>query len=140
MRADGATPDCIAFYGSLMRGGAAHDSFALDRRLAFIAPCRLPGQLLDLGDYPGLVAGPGMVAGELFSLPDAALLAELDAYEDYDPDDPAGSPYRRVTMRLTVPDCIAWAYVWQVPVAGAPVVPDGDWAAYYHRKQQERRA
>ncbi|RZU98749.1 gamma-glutamylcyclotransferase family protein [Spiribacter vilamensis] len=52
------------------------------------------GWLYDLGGYPGLVAGDGIVHGEVCEVDDARL-PEIDAFEQYDPADPAGSLYVR---------------------------------------------
>jgi gamma-glutamylcyclotransferase (GGCT)/AIG2-like uncharacterized protein YtfP len=52
------------------------------------------GWLYDLGGYPGLVAGNGIVYGQICEVDDARLPG-IDAFEDFDPDDPADSLYVR---------------------------------------------
>ena len=50
-------------YGTLMRGYALHGVLA--RGATWLAEGSVRGRLLDLGAYPGLVAGPGRVRGEV---------------------------------------------------------------------------
>ena len=50
--------------------------------------------LVDLGLYPGLVAGEGHVEGELYDAPENAI-RELDAYEGVD-----DGHYERITITL----------------------------------------
>jgi gamma-glutamylcyclotransferase (GGCT)/AIG2-like uncharacterized protein YtfP len=69
-------------YGSLMRGEPAHGLLA---RARFVAEASTaPGfDLVDLGEYPGLLrAGSGRVHGEVYVVPDD-LVPELDRYEDH---------------------------------------------------------
>ena len=90
-------PDRLVLYGSLRRGQPDFRRLALDRALAWLGPCQVRGTLYDLGSYPGFSPeGGGVVHGDLFALRDRAVLAVLDAFEDYRPGDPAGdaSPER----------------------------------------------
>ena len=125
--------DYILFYGSLRRGEATFEQLNLGRRLEFVRPVRIAGALYDLGDYPGLVLGAlGQVKGELYRILDPAVLAELDDYELYRPDDPApydaakgtGSLYLR--QAIGVGTTSAFVYVLNVPPTG-PRIPGGDW-------------
>lgn len=99
-------------------------------RMRWIGPCRIPGRLIDCGAYPALVDGPGEVVADLFEIADDALLAALDAYEEYDPADPDGSEYRRVKRALLARDGEAWTYVWNRAPGDLPVIESGDWLAY----------
>jgi gamma-glutamylcyclotransferase (GGCT)/AIG2-like uncharacterized protein YtfP len=69
-------------YGSLLRGEPAHARLARARFEGEVATA--PGfELVDLGEYPGLLpGGAGRVHGEVYAVPDA-LLPELDLYEDH---------------------------------------------------------
>lgn len=71
----------IALYGSLQRGQPPHQTLGVDRLLRYAGPCTLAGALYDFGDWPGLVAGPGTVAAELYEIAADDALARLDAYE-----------------------------------------------------------
>ena len=68
-------------YGTLMRGEPAHRF--LTGRATFVDDGHVAGTLLDLGRFPGLVAGPGRVWGEVWRLEAPELLRTLDEYEGY---------------------------------------------------------
>lgn len=120
-------PEHLALYGSLMASLGGLRRFSGDHDLVYGGPCRIPGRLLDLGDYPGLVAGEGRVRGELHRLRDPAVLAPLDAYEGYDASDPGASLFLRVAMTLCEPALSAWVYVYNGNPGGHPQIASGDW-------------
>jgi gamma-glutamylcyclotransferase (GGCT)/AIG2-like uncharacterized protein YtfP len=67
-----------------MRGQPAHRLLA--RRAKFLEDGHVAGTLLDLGGFPGIVAGRGRVRGEVWRLdaPNAPeVLRTLDEYEGY---------------------------------------------------------
>lgn len=113
-----------------MTGEAAHADFVADGALAPLGPCTLSGRLIDLGDWPGLIDGPGEVAAELYAIVDAEILARLDAFEDYEPADPEGSLYLRERVALVAPAGEAFAYRYVGPRAGRAVIAGGDWRAW----------
>jgi gamma-glutamylcyclotransferase (GGCT)/AIG2-like uncharacterized protein YtfP len=119
-------------YGSLRRGQPEFLRRRLARRLTYLRTVRLRGVMYDLGDYPGVVLGPGagLVVGELHRIEDPDLLPELDAFEHYRPDDPASLFVRR-TIRVGGLD--AEIYLYNGGPASAAVV-SGDWLA--HRRAQ----
>jgi gamma-glutamylcyclotransferase (GGCT)/AIG2-like uncharacterized protein YtfP len=119
--------DAIAVYGLLRAGESGFARFGLANAFKPLGPCVIPGELWDLGAYPGLVAGPGQVVGELFELTDVAIVPKLDAFEDYWPDEPERSRYDRVKVRLMEPDLDAWVYVWRLGLDEAVPIPGGDW-------------
>lgn len=127
--AAGAT-GLIVFYGSLMRGMGGQEQVPVRAgSLRFLRPCRLSGRLLDLGDWPGWVPGDGTVAAELHAIEDAAVLARLDRFEDFDPERPRSSLFLR---RLHVLDRgeYAWLYEYNGPASDRPLVEGGDWRRY----------
>ena len=66
-------------YGTLMQGEVAHALLA--ERARFIGPATASGYaLFDLGPYPAMVRGEGVVVGEIYEI-DEISLPELDAYE-----------------------------------------------------------
>jgi gamma-glutamylcyclotransferase (GGCT)/AIG2-like uncharacterized protein YtfP len=80
-------------YGSLMRGEANHRLLAGAEALG-AARTAAEFELVDLGPYPGLVAGGGSaVVGELYRV-DGGIVVRLDAFE--------GHPgyFRRSPIRL----------------------------------------
>jgi gamma-glutamylcyclotransferase (GGCT)/AIG2-like uncharacterized protein YtfP len=114
-------PELLAVYGTLMAGQAYQGRPEVDEILAPIGPCRIPGVLHCVGDYPCLVEGPGEVAGELYEILDPAALATLDAYED--------DEYERRRVRLVEPEREAWVYVWVAEPPGEPI-DAGDWRTF----------
>lgn len=103
-------------YGTLMRGEPAH---GLLRGSAFVdCDQTVPGyRLMDLGEYPGMAAGPtGVVHGEVFEVP-GALLPELDAYE--------GDGYERVAVRLASGRTVE-TYILRED-GSFPAIVSGDW-------------
>ncbi|MCW8861005.1 MAG: gamma-glutamylcyclotransferase [Rhodospirillales bacterium] len=119
----------IAFYGSLRRGFGLHSRLGLEGRLRFVAECRLPGRLVDLGDYPGLVGGIGSVKAELFDILDPLVLIDLDRYEDCIPGDDDASLFVRRMLNVGDPPLPAWVYSFNGDTQGCRFVTDGDWAA-----------
>jgi len=160
-----AAPDWLVVYGSLMRGlpvmadppGAVDDEIGtaspepalpvdlLDRlgvgaSLRFAGPCRVAGELFDLGSYPALrrtSAATANVCGELHAILDLSVFDVLDAFEGFDPRDPEGSDYLRERVVLEAPQGIrAWIYVYNHPLDPARRVASGDW----RRHLAERRS
>lgn len=132
--ADRRGGDRIALYGSLMRGLGALESLGVASGLHFEGSCSIPGQLFDLGSYPGLRPGSGRVRGELYRLDRGEwrrALARLDEFEDFDPLRPNESLYLRVRVDLLEPaDCSAWLYVYNRQPDPRLRIPDGDWRGH----------
>lgn len=120
--------DLIALYGTLRRDATDLEAPRREGLVEFLRPCTLYGKLLDLGDYPGFVPGnEGPVSADLFRIVHPDALPVFDDWEDYDPDNIAGSLYRRETFHLTEPDVRAWVYLWNGSPDDGPLVPGGDW-------------
>ena len=102
--------------------------------LELVGPCSISGALYDLGHFPGLVPGNGVVTGELYRLkyerPDSRATEAftiLDRYERYDADHVAESLYERRLVRLVEPDVDAWIYVFNRPTDNHDIVASGNW-------------
>jgi gamma-glutamylcyclotransferase (GGCT)/AIG2-like uncharacterized protein YtfP len=100
----------------------------------FVGFGTVAGQLVDLGDYPGLLPArlpDHRVTGEVHRLRDVAHLRRLDEIEGVDADDPARSLFereRREVVLATGAVLEAWIYVpLRVPRSARPVA-SGDWA------------
>jgi gamma-glutamylcyclotransferase (GGCT)/AIG2-like uncharacterized protein YtfP len=107
-------------YGTLMRGYALHDVLAPGATLLTTGHVR--GRLLDLGGYPGLIAGGGRVSGEVYRLDDGELLPVLDREEGYN------FVRRRAVVTLAGGRrARAWLYRYRGPRARALEIPDGDY-------------
>ena len=119
----------LFIYGTLMPGlrlqAEMHGAERLGR-------ARVPGRLVDVGRYPGLLHGDGLVSGEVYRVSDAQL-ARLDEVEDMVPGDRAASQYWR--ERVTVRDGAlagqqVWTYVYNLPVDGLTPIAHGDYRRY----------
>lgn len=118
-------------YGTLLPGREPAHLRDLTRRLRDLGSATVHGRLYDCGPYPGLQLELGdiVVHGRLLELPDAAALAELDAYEGFDPVHPEGSLFRRVECETVCRgsrfDC--WVYIYNRDVSDLPCVESGRW-------------
>lgn len=110
----------IAVYGTLRPGGRAWNAFGLAASMRHVGPARIPGDIVNLGGYPGLIDGQGEVVGDLLECLEPAVIDRLDEYE--------GEGYERVTIRLADPAVDALVWRWTGSVEGATCVPGNDWA------------
>jgi len=121
-------PVLLFVYGLLMPGSSGFQALGLADRVERLGPERIAGRLHHLGDYPGLIPRPqGVVHGELLGLPHPGLFDEIDAYELYDPENPAGSEYLRVEVDLLDSARRAWTYRYNRSIAGKPIIATGNW-------------
>ncbi len=95
----------------------------------------LPGRLVAVSWYPGLVPGGSgeQVRGEVWRLPGAATLARLDAYE--------GRDYTRRIRRIRLDSgrlLMAHVYLYVRDVSGLPVIPTGDFADWLAKPRDPR--
>jgi gamma-glutamylcyclotransferase (GGCT)/AIG2-like uncharacterized protein YtfP len=118
-------PNVLFIYGTLHPDRAPAEIAAAARRLKPMGLATIRGHLYNLGAYPGAVldeAASATIPGELFTVPDAATLAALDAYEDFRPDDPAGSLFLRVQTNAIKPNGshqLCWVYIYNREVPGS---------------------
>jgi gamma-glutamylcyclotransferase (GGCT)/AIG2-like uncharacterized protein YtfP len=137
------------FYGTLMADSGSPVAAAAHRLLHDIGPATARGTLHAIrevgvdgeGWYPVLLAGAGPVHGRLYEAAPGfgeADLAALDAYEEFDPRDPAGSLYLRGTIIVTEAGGAfheAQAYSFNRPLPpGAQPIADGDFRAWLARE------
>ena len=128
----------LATYGTLMRAFDAQARLGVEAQLSYVGSCDWVGEVYDLGRCPGAVPGEGRVQGELFRVAAPGVWTVLDAYEGYDPDRAAASPFVRRQVELRDPtDRTAWVYWFNGDVEDAPRVPEGDWAAYVQDRAHE---
>jgi gamma-glutamylcyclotransferase (GGCT)/AIG2-like uncharacterized protein YtfP len=108
-------------YGTLMRGYERHHFLAAATRLT---TGHVRGRLLALRGYPGLIAGPGRVSGEVYRLDDPELLPVLDREEGYN------FVRRRGTVTLAGGRrARVWLYRYRGPRERATPIPSGDYRA-----------
>jgi gamma-glutamylcyclotransferase (GGCT)/AIG2-like uncharacterized protein YtfP len=129
------------FYGTLIAGSGNAVATAAHRRLHDLGPATARGALYAVGEaagwYPILLPGSAHVHGRLYAVTayfGAADLAALDAWEDFDPADPAGSLYRRVTLPVTdAGGATGEAQAYRFNGAAPPealAIPGGDFHAW----------
>ena len=123
------TTELLFVYGTLRPSLAAGGPARLVHGLDLVGPATAAGVLFDLGDYPGVVAGDGIVHGDLLRITDPARLEPLDAYEECGGPDPL---FRRERTLVRLPDGTtveAWLYRYARPPLGV-VIAGGDYAAH----------
>lgn len=118
----GPSSDRLFAYGTLMRGYRLHAVLA--RGATFVGAGSVSGRLLDLGGYPGLIAGRGRVRGEVYRLDDPQLLPVLDREEGYN------FARRRTIVTLAGGRrARAWLYRYRGPRERGRPIPGGDYRA-----------
>ncbi|HEY0293748.1 MAG TPA: gamma-glutamylcyclotransferase family protein [Bordetella sp.] len=133
----------IFVYGTL-RGGEANDLALAAARAGLpppqaLGPARVPGRLVDFGDWPGLLPdGPGTVLGDLYAV-DPSLVALMDAIEEYTPDAPCCFVRRPVQARTAAGPVDCQYYPIDPAFRGqARDIPGDDWIAW--RRQRRHQA
>lgn len=120
-------------YGTLRPGYDGPMADWLARVARHVGPAWADGALYRVADYPGFVAGPeGEVAGDLFALPDpAVLLAALDEHEQCSAHFPEPHEYRRTRFWVRTPtgQAEAWVYLYAWDVCGLERIASGDFLA-----------
>ncbi|ABI78341.1 conserved hypothetical protein [Hyphomonas neptunium ATCC 15444] len=124
--------DVFIFYGLLKQGAAgAPDELGLELAGEFLGACRFRGRMLDLGGFPGVVAGDTLCHGAVWRVKDVSVVPAMDAFEDVT-DDPATSLYLR--GRVPVLDEAGaetgeqgWIYIYNQKTDGFAILPDGNW-------------
>lgn len=124
--------DLFIFYGLLKQGAAgAPNELGLDVAGEFLGPCRFRGSMLNLGGFPGVVAGDTLCHGVRWRVKDAGIIPAMDEFEDVT-DDPATSLYLR--RRVPVLDDTgaetgehAWIYIYNQKTDGFTTLSDGNW-------------
>jgi gamma-glutamylcyclotransferase (GGCT)/AIG2-like uncharacterized protein YtfP len=119
--------ELLAFYGTLMSGMPPRPHRPdLAPHVRLVSGCLIPGRLIDLGPYPALVPGDGVVRGELWRTTSADALGLVDAWE--------GAEYVRREIELLEPAVTAWVYVWDRAAAGHAAISGGDWRSHFGRR------
>lgn len=120
------SPTCFFAYGTLRRNAPMHSLLEADVR--YLGPASYRARLLDLGDFPGVVASESaqdVVVGELFLVRAEVVeevLARLDRYE--------GPAFVRREVQVRGEDegdVLAWVYHYGGDPARGRLVASGDW-------------
>jgi gamma-glutamylcyclotransferase (GGCT)/AIG2-like uncharacterized protein YtfP len=126
----------LFIYGTLMPG------LRLEAEMHgahFVGPAQVPGRLVDVGRYPGLLLGEGSVSGEVYEVDDAHL-ARLDGVEDMVPGDRAASQYWREEVTVLsgpLQGERVQTYVYNRPVDGCTPIAHGDYRRYIREVGRE---
>src|SRR5258707_1228181 len=135
-------PEFLFVYGTLRPGLVTGAIRQIIRSLQPISAGSMPGRLYDLGPYPVAVVDDTAVTrieGEVLALPeDPAVLAALDDYEGFRPDNSAGSLYHRIRHHFTAPDgrsLLCWVYVAPCEPSNATLIPGGDYLVWRAGRQ-----
>ncbi len=119
----------LFIYGTLLPGLRLQAQMQGAR---FVGAAELPGRLVDVGRYPGLIPGAGRVSGEVYAVDDVHL-ARLDAVEDMVPGDRAASQYWREVFTVVAGPLQGQSvqtYVYNQAVEGLTPIPHGDYRRY----------
>jgi gamma-glutamylcyclotransferase (GGCT)/AIG2-like uncharacterized protein YtfP len=116
-------------YGTLVPGCEPAQMNSICSQMEPIGEATVRGILYDLGAFPGVVEGNGVVRGVVLRVPKVAWGA-MDAYEGCPIPGGEGGLFRRIMTRATLDggeelDC--WMYVYARDVRVGRVVPSGDW-------------
>ncbi len=116
----------IFVYGTLRPAMAPPEMKSIVGRWKPAGSATVLGQLVDLGDYTGAVLDANTssrIVGEVFELPnDPAMMAELDEYEGFDPDEADTSLFCRVKTEVKLAsggNRTCWMYVYNHDAADA---------------------
>lgn len=116
----------IFVYGTLRPSQAPPEMKDVVRRWKAAGSATVLGQLLDLGDYTGAVLDANTssrIVGEVYELPnDPAMMATLDEYEGFDPDEAETSLFHRVKTEVKLAsggNRACWMYVYNRDAADA---------------------
>lgn len=123
-----AQPERHVFVYGTLRRGEANDINRLLPGPRFVGNGVIMGVMYHLGDYPGVVLGPGgAVAGEVYVI-EPALERVLDEIEGVSPQ--RSNKYFKREARVTVGDRQLDCLVYEINAAyaeGRPVIAGGDW-------------
>jgi gamma-glutamylcyclotransferase (GGCT)/AIG2-like uncharacterized protein YtfP len=126
----------LFIYGTLMPGLRLETQMHGAR---FMGPAQVPGRLVDVGRFPGLLLGDGQVTGEVYVV-DAAHLARLDVVEGLVPGDREASQYWREEVAVLsgpLQGQPVQTYVYNRPVDGCTPIAHGDYRRYIREVGRE---
>ena len=126
----------LFIYGTLMPGLRLEAEMHGAR---FLGAAQVPGRLVDLGRYPGLLSGEGVVTGEVYEVDDTHL-ARLDVVEDMVPGNRVASQYWREAVTVCggpLQGQQVQTYAYNRPVNGCTSIAHGDYRRYIREVGRE---
>jgi gamma-glutamylcyclotransferase (GGCT)/AIG2-like uncharacterized protein YtfP len=121
--------DLLFAYGTLIPGCEPAQMNAICTRMELIGEGTVRGILYDLGQFPGVVEGDGLVRGVVLRVPPDAWPA-MDAYEGCPIPGGDDGLFKRIPTRATLDTgekVACWLYVYARDVRGRRAVESGDW-------------
>jgi len=134
--AENPDPRLLFVYGTLRRGSSVLMAEVLAGEATYVGEATVSGVLYDTGSFPACVPATDVsqrVHGDVYALRDESaetLLAQLDQYEGYSPDERFGSLFVREYARVRFDDGseeLAWIYRFNDSLEHARPIPSGDW-------------
>jgi gamma-glutamylcyclotransferase (GGCT)/AIG2-like uncharacterized protein YtfP len=122
--------DRIFFYGSLRPPYDTQRRIGIASMVRHLGRAEVRGTLHDLGAYPALAVGAGVVVGDLYEVVGAGLADVLDPFEGFDPANPGASLYVRERIVLAAPEGVAWVYRYRGLLDPPTAIVGGDWVAH----------
>jgi gamma-glutamylcyclotransferase (GGCT)/AIG2-like uncharacterized protein YtfP len=130
----------LFIYGTLMPGLRLEAEMHGAR---FVGAAQVPGRLVDVGCYPGLLldlpTGDGAVTGEVYEVDDAHL-ARLDVVEGLVRGDRHASQYWRESVVVSggaLQGQPVQTYVYNLPLDGCTPIPHGDYRRHVREVGRE---
>jgi gamma-glutamylcyclotransferase (GGCT)/AIG2-like uncharacterized protein YtfP len=129
-------PVLLFVYGTLRRGSGHLMAERLASAATYVGDASVNGALYDTGTFPACLPPEGpadRVHGDVWALQPAAaaeLLALLDRYEGYAPDDRYDSLFVRVRVQVEFGDGSvqeAWMYRYNEVAQALTRISSGDW-------------
>lgn len=130
-------PDYLFVYGTLRPAFMNTYAQFLSQHSLLVGETAFPGQLLDLGSYPGAtyqLNSPTTVWGTVYNIgaKKSAILDQLDAYEGIgdDYDQPHEYVRRVIPVRIHNTWINCWVYLFNLSTDGKKVIRSGDYVAH----------
>jgi len=121
--------DYLFAYGTLIPGCEPPQMSAVCARMELVGEATVRGVLYNLGTFPGVVEGEGVVRGVVLRVPPEAWAA-MDAYEGCPIPGGDDGLFKRILTRATLTgggEVECWLYVYAREVGNRGPVPSGDW-------------
>lgn len=127
----------VFVYGTLLSGLS---NSTLLNHAKFIGEGTMTGVMYDLGNFPGVIYGTGVVHGELYDV-DESTLRDLDYLEGYDIKYVTSSLYVREEVKnitlddgRIIRDVFVYIYNKDLSGSGYPIIENGDYKEYVASK------
>ena len=126
--------DLVFVYGTLRQGERMDlTKQKMNFAVSFLSKDKINGKMYTLGTFPGVKDVFGRfdpnaptIIGEVYKIRGPSIIAILDAYESYIPDNPTQGLYDRCQVR-TERGRLAWVYTYNGPVIPEQRIESGDW-------------